>query len=80
VAKCQRTRVRGKGAIMCRNDAMPGSRYCRRHTGSAVAARSQRRRSRAAARNSRGGGGDSCGLFVVGFLTVVLAAVVAALV
>lgn len=74
MAKCQRTRVRGKGAIMCRNEAMPGSRYCRRHTGSAVAARSRRRRSRAAARNSRGGGGDGCGLFVVGFLMVLSAA------
>lgn len=79
MAKCQRTRVRGGGAIMCRNNAMPGSRYCRAHSGSAVAARSQRRRSRAAARNSRGGG-DSCGLFVLGFLTVVLAAILAALV
>lgn len=56
---------------MCRNQAVPGSRYCRMHSGSAVAARSARRRSRKAARRSRGGGGDSCGLFVVGFLLLV---------
>ncbi len=58
---------------MCRNQAVPGSRYCRMHSGGAVAARSARRRSRNAARRSRGGGGDSCGLFVVGFLLLMAA-------
>jgi hypothetical protein len=85
MAKCQRTRVRGGGAINCRNNAMPGSRFCRTHSGSAVAARSERRRRRDAARRSGGrsggrrGGNDGCGLFLVG-LAVMLAALVGLLV
>lgn len=64
MGKCQRATAKGRGGVNCRRNAVPGTRYCARHSG----AKPTRKRS-----SGRGGNANSgCALLVVMLVAVAL--------
>jgi len=66
MGKCQRATAKGRGGVNCRRNAVPGTRYCARHSGAKPTRKHSPRR----------GGGNSnngCALLVLVFVTVAVA-------
>jgi len=62
MGKCQRATAKGRGGVNCRRNAVPGTRYCARHSGAKPTRKHSGRRG--------GNANNGCALLVLMIVTL----------